>query len=129
MQLALRYSVFVYAVKRQRTDPMPALVLQPSYDDKTRAEIEAHLDAVRARRMVAAIEYQQGVNLKLEHESEVSQRRVASKYAQLGRTLDTLDKSLERIEKLLVELETLHQELGLTEAMLTLSLVDTPEDE
>lgn len=97
---------------------MAKLVLQPTFDDKTRAEIEAHIAEVRARRMQAAVEHAIGVNLKLEHEANVYQRRIAQQLEMLSKELVQMDKLDARIAKRLENIEILYQELGLTEAML-----------
>jgi flagellar basal body-associated protein FliL len=103
---------------------MPELILQPSFDDKTRAEIEAHLEQVRARRMVAALAYQEAKRLKMDHEAEQMKRRLEAKVARLEKGLETLDKALARVESYVVDIETLYQEIGLTEAMLDLQTGD-----
>jgi hypothetical protein len=103
---------------------MAQLVLQPSFDDKSRAEIEAHLEQVRARRMVAAIAYEEAKRLKMDHEAEQMKRRLAVKVSRLEKALETVDKGMARAEALMVEIETFYQELGLTEAMLSLTTGD-----
>jgi hypothetical protein len=89
------------------------LVLAESYDDKTREQIEGHVAAVQARRMVAAMEYHAGVRQKLNHESDKVRRKMERQYEMLGKELERLEaaeiKVLDRIETL----EALKQELGL----------------
>jgi hypothetical protein len=99
---------------------MPELILQPSFDSKSRAEIEAHLEQVRARRMIAAMAYQEAKRLKMDHEAEQMKRRLEAKTARLNKGLEVLDKALARVEAAMVDIETLYQELGLTEDMLQL---------
>lgn len=91
------------------------LVLQPELREKTREEIEAHLDVVRARRMVAAIEYQAGRDAKLAHESDKMQRKVKGAYEMLGKELSALDRALWRVEQRLIQVEGFRQELGVIE--------------
>lgn len=89
------------------------LVLAPSFDDHTRAQIEQHIEAVRARRMVAAIEHYQGVNAKLSHESDKVQKRMARQYEMLGKELAALEKAELKVLGRLETLEALRQEIGL----------------
>lgn len=96
------------------------LVLAPSYDDHTRQEIESHLVQVRARRMVAAIEYANNVNEKLQHESDKIQRRMSKEYEMLGKELVNLEKCEEKVQDRLTKIESLRQELGLTTDMIEL---------
>lgn len=102
------------------------LVLAPSYDDHTREQIEAHLEQVRARRMVAAIEYHNGVNTKLSHESEAIQRKMAKEYEMLGKELENLEKYECKVFDRMTKLDSLRQELGMTTEMLGLhQIVET----
>lgn len=101
------------------------LVLAPSYDDHTREQIEAHLEQVRARRMVAAIDYHNGINEKLTHESDKIQRRIAKEYEMLGKELENLEKYECKVQDRLTKLETMRQELGLTVDMIELHQVPT----
>ena len=95
------------------------LILAPSFDEHSREEIEAHLEEVRARRMVAAIEYATGVNAKLEYEALKVQKKMSAQYEMLAKEIAALDKALEKMEKRLLTLITLQQELGLTQNMIT----------
>lgn len=100
---------------------MPSLVLQPSFDDKTRAEIEAHLEGVRARRMVAAQAYQEAKRLKMDHEVEQMKRKLEVRVQRLEKGLEVLDKAIARVEGIMVEIETFYQEIGLSEDMLVIA--------
>jgi Pyruvate/2-oxoacid:ferredoxin oxidoreductase gamma subunit len=93
------------------------LILAPSFDEHTRAEIEQHLEVVRQRRMLAAFSYAQGVNAKLEHESERIQKRMASHYDMLAKEIERLDKAHAAVEKRLETLTAMQQELGLTQSL------------
>lgn len=95
------------------------LVLAPSYDEHTREQIEAHVSAVQARRMVAAIDYHNGVKAKLAHESEKIQQRVARQYEMLGKELERLEAAENKVLARLETLEALRQEIGLIEDMQT----------
>lgn len=105
------------------------LVLAPSYDDHTREQIENHLSAVRARRMVAAIEHHKGVTEKLTHESDKIQARIAREYEMLGKELGKLEAAELKVEERLVKLEALRQEYGLTVDMIELHGVPTEQED
>jgi len=94
-----------------------ALILRPCFDDLTRQEIEQHIEQVRSRRMVAAMEYQAGKTLALSQESEKVQRRIKQQYELLGKEILQLDKLDERIDKRMTTIETLRQEFNLIEEM------------
>lgn len=103
------------------------LELAPSYDDHTREQIENHLSAVRARRMVAAIEYQQGVQEDLRHESDKIQAKMAKQYGYLIKELEKLEIAELKVQDRLTTLEALRQELGLTTDMM--GVLATPATE
>jgi len=94
------------------------LVLVPALPDLTREQLEAHIEQVRARRMVAAVEYTAGKNAKLTHESEKIQRQVKDQYTLLGKEIERLDKALERVESRMITIETMNQEIGIITGML-----------
>jgi hypothetical protein len=89
------------------------LVLAPSFDDHTRAQVEAHLDEVRARRIAAALEFQQSKMTKLETEGNMLEVKLYRNYQQLGKALERLDKEIEKVEAYLVTCEVIRGELGL----------------
>jgi hypothetical protein len=88
------------------------LVLQPELLSKSRDEIESHLEEIRARRMVAAIEYNAGKEAKLAHESDKLQRKVKGECEMLGKEIMALDRALWKVEQRLIRVEGLRQELG-----------------
>lgn len=90
------------------------LVLQPTFNDLSREEIEAHIEQVRARRMAAVVQYHAGVNAKLEYASAKMQAKIAREYHLLGQLIEQGDRIDEKIDKRLQTLEMLIQELGLT---------------
>lgn len=89
------------------------LTLAPSFDEHTRDQIEAHVDAVRARRMVAVVEYHNGVNAKLHHESLKLQHKIAKQYEMLGKEIDRLEAAEEKVLARLETLEALRQQTEL----------------
>lgn len=104
------------------------LVLAPSYDDHTREQIENHLEAVRARRMVAAIEYHQGEQMKLTHESDKIQNKIAKQYEMLGKEIARLESAEQKVLDRLTTLETLRQELGLITDLVELHPVASEQE-
>lgn len=94
-----------------------ALVLQTSWSELSRKQIEDHLDGVRSRRMVAAIEYNTGQQLKMERQAESVKRRVEQQYDMLQKEILRLDSLIERIEERMVKLNGLQQEFDLLEEL------------
>ena len=90
------------------------LILYPSFDDHTRAQVELHLEQVRLRRLAGALEYQQSKMLKLEKGENELQNKLIRHYEQMGKALYRLDKDLEKIETHLEACTTLRTELDLT---------------
>jgi hypothetical protein len=81
------------------------LVLQPTFNDKTREEIETHLMEVRARRMLAVATYYQGINAKATAQMAKEQARMQREYGLLLRDIAKLDKIAEEIEKRMIKVE------------------------
>jgi hypothetical protein len=100
------------------------LILKPDLSDLSAEEIEEHLMGVRARRMVGAVEYIAGKNMKLSYESVKIQKKVQMEYERLGRAINKLDAADELVQKHLLKIEELKSELGFT-----VSQVITDEEE
>ena len=83
-----------------------ALVLQPSLDEHSREEIIAHIEQVRARRLMAALIYAQGAQEKRAEEASVIERKLIMEFERLARNIEQLDKydrmATERLEKIAV---------------------------
>lgn len=106
-----------------------ALVLQPDIHSVSREELEAHIEEVRARRMVAAIEYMEGKNAKLTHEAEKIQRRIKGQYDMLGKEIMRLDSLLEKVEARMVVIESMKQEIGVISDMMLVTDTEESDDE
>ena len=100
------------------------LTLSPSFDEHTRAQIENHVEAVRARRMVSAIEYHNGIQAKLTHESGKLQVRMSKQYEMLGKELERVENAENKVLARIETLEALRQEIGLIEDMTNGPLVE-----
>jgi cell shape-determining protein MreC len=87
-----------------------ALVLQPSLDEHTREEIEAHVQVVQARRMVAAIEYMQGVAERIEDSTNKLSGQLSQHYTQLNKEIQRLDRALAAVESRLVKIAEVQHE-------------------
>lgn len=107
---------------------MPQLVLQPKMRDMTRAEYEAWLEGIRSRRLVAAVEYAQAQKLKLDHESDVLQHKLAREIELFGANIERMEKLDEKIQDQMTKIETYRQELGFIEEIKTKGL-DKDEEE
>jgi|SRR6478609_6882588 len=97
------------------------LVLAPSFNSETRESVEEHLEEVRNLRLMAALEYQQGKELKLERELGQNEKRLATAYDQLGKAIIRLDREIEKIQEYLDKCEMLHDEAGLTRDRISLA--------
>ena len=97
------------------------LVLSPSFNSATREAVEEHLEEVRELRLMAALEYQQGKEAKLEKELDHHERRLATTYEQLGKAIIRLDREIDKIQEYLDKCEMLHDEAGLTRDRITLA--------
>jgi hypothetical protein len=93
----------------------PSLILQPTIADMTTEELERRIEQVRARRIVCAMEYVAGQNLKLEIEQDKMQRKLKGHYEMLAKELDACERAVYRCEERVVQIEQLRQELGLLE--------------
>lgn len=105
------------------------LVLAPSFDEHTREQVEAHVAAVQARRMLAAMEYHHGKNAKLTHESDKIRLRVEKQYEMLKREIEALEKAENKVNDRLAGLEHLMNELGLITDLIELHPVETETEE
>lgn len=90
------------------------LILAPSFDDKTRQEVEDHIEQVRARRLAGALEYLQSKMMRLEREEGTLSNKLARNYDQLGKALDRIDKDIVKVEQYLNACQMLRTELDLT---------------
>lgn len=89
------------------------LVLQPTIAEMTTEQLEAHLEYVRARRIVAAMEYIEGQHLKYDALSDKLRRKLSSHYEMLEKELERLDRALDIAERRVEAIELLRQEQGL----------------
>ena len=95
---------------------MANLVLQPTIKDFSREDFEARLEAVRARRMVVAVEFYEGKNAKLEHLTGVLRHKAEKQQLGLEKDLEQLDKILERAEGRIERITQYLQEHDLAQA-------------
>lgn len=79
--------------------------------------------------MVAAIEYTQGVNAKLMHETDKIQRKIRAQYDMLGKEIKKLDSALERVEERVMAIESMKQEIGVITDMMVVTDSEPEEDE
>ncbi len=94
---------------------MMALVLQPTLADYTTQELEQHIEMVRARRIVAVMEYVAGQQLKLETEKDKIHRKLKGHYEMLEKELERCDRAIYALDQRVAAIEMLRQEAGLME--------------
>jgi hypothetical protein len=87
------------------------LVLQPTVAEMSTEELERHIEYVRARRIVVAMEYIEGQKLKLEHEADKARRKLKAHYEMLEKELDRLDRAIHICEVRVQAIELLRQEV------------------
>jgi hypothetical protein len=92
---------------------MMALVLQPTIEEMTTEELERRIEAIRARRIVCALEYVAGQNLKFENEKDKIRRKLKGHYEMLEKELDRCDRAIWACEQRVAAIELLRQEEGL----------------
>lgn len=92
-----------------------ALVLQPTLEDMSTEELELRIQTVRARRIVAAMEYVAGQSLKLETEKDKIHRKLKAHYEMLAKELDRCERAIYALEQRVAAIEQLRQEAGLLE--------------
>lgn len=90
-----------------------ALVLQPSLDEHSRDEIIAHIETVRARRMLAALVHAQSVQERNAEAVSVIERKLEALYTGLAREIAHLDKYDAMIQKRLVKIAELQHEYNI----------------
>lgn len=89
------------------------LVLQPSLDEHSREDIIAHVEQVRARRMLAALVYSQGVTEKNAERMGVTERKLQMQFEGLAREIAQLDKYDALVNKRLVKIAELQHEFNM----------------
>lgn len=86
------------------------LVLKPTIKDFSRAELEAHVEGIRTRRMAIAFDYQIGQQAALQTSMMKNERKYGVAIERLGKELITLDRAIDKVEARMDELTTLKQE-------------------
>lgn len=94
---------------------MPELVLQLTLEEMTIEELEQHLEGVRARRIVAAMEYVAGEAIKLEVEKDKAHRKLKEHYVMLAKELDRCERAIYKCEERVVAIQVLKDEIGVME--------------
>lgn len=90
-----------------------SLTLQPRFSDKTRAEVEAYLEVVRARRTAAAVAYHEELRRDRTKDAEYVVKKMEKYLDALAKSIDRLDKADESVMKWLASIEGLQDEYGL----------------
>jgi len=93
---------------------MPKLVLMPTLDNLSRDEVEAYIETVRAKRMVATLEFFQTKNRKVELKQSKIGQRIQGKLDMLEREIDKLEAAENKVSTRLAEIEQLKHEFDAT---------------
>lgn len=94
------------------------LVLKKTIADFNREELEAHVNLIRARRMLVAYDYAAGKKLELTNQSSKAERKYIEHVTMLGKELDRLDRALAAVDKRIDAMVALDQEYGLLQDLL-----------
>ena len=93
---------------------MPKLVLMPTLDDLNRDQVEAYLETVRAKRMVATLEFFQTKNRKVELRQTKLGDRIQRELDMLEREIDKLEAAENKVTERLGKIEQLKHEFETT---------------
>jgi hypothetical protein len=93
---------------------MPKLVLMPTLDNLSRDEVEAYIETVRAKRMVATLEFFQTKNRKVELKQSKIGQRIQGKLDMLEKEIDRLEAAENKVSARLAEIEQLKHEFDTT---------------
>jgi len=91
-----------------------------SVDTLSRMDVELFVQSARSRRMVAAIEYEAGQNLKLEKAASKLSDRLKREYDMLQKEILKLDNAIEKTDLRLIRIDNLKNELGLIQDVINL---------
>lgn len=89
------------------------LVLKPTIKDFNRAELEARIEQVRARRMLLAFDYHASQKIEYEQEMDKVVRKFREHGDMLGKELERLDRALDAVDKRAFKMAELQAEHGL----------------
>lgn len=101
-----------------------SLVLRPTLRDCTREDIEAHVEAIRIRRMSASLAYHELKNTKISTATAKVQGRLDKQLQMLEREINALERADDKVQDRLAAIEVLRQEMG----FLIEQLVDPNEE-
>jgi hypothetical protein len=86
----------------------------PTLDNLSRDEVEAYIETVRAKRMVATLEFFQTKNRKVELKQSKIGQRIQGKLDMLEREIDKLEAAENKVSTRLAEIEQLKHEFDAT---------------
>ena len=95
------------------------LITKPTIRDFNRAELEARIEMIRARRMMVAFDYHASQKIELEQQSDKLVRKFKEHGDRLGVEIQRLDRALDIVEKRVSKMTELQQEHGLLQDLLT----------
>jgi hypothetical protein len=86
----------------------------PTLDNLSRDEVEAYIETVRAKRMVATLEFFQTKNRKVELRQSKIGQRIQGKLDMLEKEIDRLEAAENKVSTRLAEIEQLKHEFDAT---------------
>jgi predicted RNase H-like nuclease (RuvC/YqgF family) len=95
------------------------LITKPTIKDFSRAELEARIEQVRARRMMLAFDYHASQKIDVEQQADKTVRKFKEHGDMLGKELQRLDRALDAVENRVAKMSELQQEHGLLQDLLS----------
>ena len=89
------------------------MVTKPTIKDFNRAELEARIEQVRARRMLLAFDYHASQQVDLGQAMDKTVRKFREHGDMLGKEIQRLDRALDAVENRVAKMSELQQEHGL----------------
>jgi hypothetical protein len=94
------------------------LHVKPTIKDFSRAELEARIVEIRARRMMIAFDYHASQKISMEQQVDKTVRKFKEHGDMLGKELLRLDRALEAVENRVSKMSELQQEHGLLQDLI-----------
>ena len=94
------------------------LVTKPTIRDFSRAELEARIEMIRARRMMIAFDYHASQKIDVEQQADKVVRKFKEQGDMLGKELLRLDRAMDAVENRVAKMSELQQEHGLLQDLL-----------
>jgi hypothetical protein len=97
------------------------LVLKPTLSDLNRQQVEDYIETIRAKRMVATLEFYQAANAKVDSKRLRVNDRLRKQVEMLGKDIAAMEKLEAKLDERLALIEQLkHEDEGLVERLVAI---------